>query len=127
VTRGTPKLLCPRKMPGDIAGALNIDDAWQLFRIGLEESGATIRAEIDDPDAVPARAHIQVAERIKWMERLTNCPRSSATGHAGSPVECITKGMTSASGHRMVCPLGLCKSAGRREPHWRAASRPART
>ena len=31
-------------------------------------------ATYDDPDAVPARAHIQVAERIKWMERAHELP-----------------------------------------------------
>ena len=31
-------------------------------------------ATFDDPDAVPARAHIQVAERIKWMERVHELP-----------------------------------------------------
>lgn len=28
----------------------------------------------DDPDTVPARVHIQVAERIPWMERLHELP-----------------------------------------------------
>jgi hypothetical protein len=28
----------------------------------------------DDPDAVPARAHIQVAERIGWMARAHELP-----------------------------------------------------
>jgi hypothetical protein len=28
----------------------------------------------DDPDSVPARAHIQVAERIRWMERAHELP-----------------------------------------------------
>ena len=31
-------------------------------------------ATYDDPDSVPARAHIQVAERIKWMERAHELP-----------------------------------------------------
>ena len=31
-------------------------------------------ATYDDPDAVPARAHIQVAERIGWMERVHELP-----------------------------------------------------
>ena len=29
----------------------------------------------DDPGAVPARAHIQVAERISWMERAHELPQ----------------------------------------------------
>jgi hypothetical protein len=32
-------------------------------------------ATYDDPDAVPARAHIQVAERIGWMERAHELPQ----------------------------------------------------
>lgn len=28
----------------------------------------------DDPDAIPAQAHIQVAERIRWMERSHELP-----------------------------------------------------
>ena len=31
-------------------------------------------ATYDDPDAVPARAHIQVAERIGWMDRAHELP-----------------------------------------------------
>jgi len=31
-------------------------------------------ATYDDPNAVPPRAHIQVAERIQWMERAHELP-----------------------------------------------------
>lgn len=31
-------------------------------------------ATYDDPNAVPARAHIQIAERIGWMERAHELP-----------------------------------------------------
>jgi hypothetical protein len=31
-------------------------------------------ATYDDPNVVPARAHIQVAERISWMERAHELP-----------------------------------------------------
>jgi hypothetical protein len=31
-------------------------------------------ATYDDPDAVPARLHVQVAERIGWMERAHELP-----------------------------------------------------
>ncbi len=31
-------------------------------------------ATYDDPNAVPARAHIQVAERISWMEQAHKLP-----------------------------------------------------
>jgi hypothetical protein len=32
-------------------------------------------ATYDDPDAVPAQAHIQIAERIGWMERAHELPK----------------------------------------------------
>jgi len=32
-------------------------------------------AAYDSPDAVPARIHIQVAERITWMERAHELPQ----------------------------------------------------
>lgn len=32
-------------------------------------------ATYDAPEAVPARAHIQVAERIQWMERAHELPQ----------------------------------------------------
>jgi hypothetical protein len=32
-------------------------------------------ATYDDPDAVPARAHIQVAEQIRWMEQAHELPK----------------------------------------------------
>jgi len=31
-------------------------------------------ATYDNPDSVPARAHIQVADRISWMERAHELP-----------------------------------------------------
>lgn len=31
-------------------------------------------ATLDDPDVIPARAHIQVAERIAWMARAHELP-----------------------------------------------------
>jgi len=31
-------------------------------------------ATYDEPDAVPARAHVQVAERISWMEHVHELP-----------------------------------------------------
>ncbi len=31
-------------------------------------------ATLDDPDLVPAQVHIQVAERLKWMERVSELP-----------------------------------------------------
>jgi hypothetical protein len=32
-------------------------------------------ATLDDPDALPPQAHIQMAERIRWMDRLDELPR----------------------------------------------------
>jgi hypothetical protein len=32
-------------------------------------------ATYDDPNAVPARSHIQTAERITWMERAHELPK----------------------------------------------------
>jgi hypothetical protein len=32
-------------------------------------------ATYDDPDLVPPRAHIQIAERIRWMERAHELPK----------------------------------------------------
>jgi hypothetical protein len=32
-------------------------------------------ATLDDPDAIPAQVHIQVAERLEWMERAHGLPR----------------------------------------------------
>jgi hypothetical protein len=59
----------------------------------LSEISAVQSATYDAPDAVPARAHVQVAERIM------DGARSSATRHERNPVGRVTKGMTSASGH----------------------------
>ena len=55
-------------------------------------------ATYDDPDAVPARAHIQVAERIRWMERAHELPAFKRYPHESKPVR-IGSGMTSESGH----------------------------
>ncbi len=32
-------------------------------------------ATYDDPGAIPARAHVQIAERIPWMERAHELPK----------------------------------------------------
>jgi hypothetical protein len=74
VTRGTPRVyrssehgrrhFCPECGTG-------------LFYINAEILPGIIdiqSATYDDPDAVPPRAHIQVAERIAWMERAHELP-----------------------------------------------------
>jgi hypothetical protein len=74
---------------------------WPDGGAGLFHGNAQMPSEIsavqsaahDGPDAVPARAHVQVAERIM------DGARSSATPHESDPVGRVTKGMTSASGH----------------------------
>jgi hypothetical protein len=74
VTRGTPKVyessehgrrhFCP-------------DCGTGLFYRNAEVTPGIIdiqSATYDDPDAVPARIHVQVAERIGWMERAHELP-----------------------------------------------------
>jgi hypothetical protein len=74
VTRGTPKVyqssehgrrhFCP-----DCGTGLFFTNAEVLAGI-IDIQSATY----DDPDSVPARAQIQVAERIKWMEHAHELP-----------------------------------------------------
>jgi hypothetical protein len=74
VTRGTPKVyessehgrrhFCP-----DCGTGLFYTNAKVLPGIVNIQS-----ATFDDPDAVPVRAHVQVAERIRWMERAHELP-----------------------------------------------------
>jgi hypothetical protein len=49
-----------------------------LFYENAEEMAGLVDIQsgtFDDPDAVPAEAHIQVAERIKWMARAHELPK----------------------------------------------------
>jgi hypothetical protein len=74
VTRGTPKVyqssehgrrhFCP-----DCGTGLFYTNAQILPGI-IDIQSATY----DDPDAVPARMHIQIADRIRWMERVHELP-----------------------------------------------------
>ena len=74
VTRGAPKVyessehgrrhFCP-----DCGTGVFYTNAHVLPRI-IDIQSATY----DDPDAVPARAHVQVAERIGWMEHAHELP-----------------------------------------------------
>jgi hypothetical protein len=74
VTKGTPKVynssehgrrhFCPECGTG-------------LFYVNTQMLPGIIdiqSATYDDPSAVPAQAHIQVAERIGWMERVHELP-----------------------------------------------------
>jgi len=74
VTKGTPKIyrssehgrrhFCP-----DCGTGLFYTNAEGLPGI-IDIQSATY----DDPDAIPARMHVQVAERIGWMERAHELP-----------------------------------------------------
>jgi hypothetical protein len=74
VTQGTPKIyrssengrrhFCP-----DCGTGLFYTNDVTLPRLIDVQSGT-----YDNPDAVPAQAHIQVAERIGWMERAHELP-----------------------------------------------------
>jgi len=74
VTRGTPKVYESSKQ-----GRRHFcpDCGTGLFYTNAEMIPGIINiqsATYDDPDAVPARIHVQVAERIGWMERAHELP-----------------------------------------------------
>ena len=74
VTRGTPKVYESsehgrRHFYPDCGTGLFYTNAKVLPGIVNIQS-----ATFDDPDAVPVRAHVQVAERIRWMERAHELP-----------------------------------------------------
>jgi hypothetical protein len=74
VTRGTPKIYHSseqgrRHFCAACGTGLFYTNAKMLPGI-IDVQSATY----DDPDAVPARAHIQVAERIGWMEGAHELP-----------------------------------------------------
>jgi hypothetical protein len=58
-----------RQFCGDCSTGLFYNNAQNLPGI-IDVQSATY----DDPDLVPPRAHIQVAERIGWMEQAHNLP-----------------------------------------------------
>lgn len=74
VTRGTPKIYPSsesgrRHFCADCGTGLFYTNARMLPGIVDIQS-----ATYDDPDLVPARAHIQVAERIGWMAHVQDLP-----------------------------------------------------
>jgi hypothetical protein len=74
VTKGTPKVYLSsdhgrRHFCPDCGTGLFYTNAEILPEI-IDIQSATY----DDPDAVPARAHIQVADRIGWMARVHELP-----------------------------------------------------
>ena len=74
VTSGTPKIYQSSEngrrhfCPECGTGLFYINEKMLLGIIDIQS------ATYDDPDAVPAQAHIQVAERIGWMERAHELP-----------------------------------------------------
>jgi hypothetical protein len=74
VTQGAPKIYASsdhgrRHFCPECGTGLFYTNA-QIFPGIIDIQSATY----DDPDAVPAQAHIQVAERISWMERAHELP-----------------------------------------------------
>src|SRR5262245_33580750 len=74
VTKGTPKVYESstdgrRSFCGACGSGLFYTNAVNLPGI-IDIQSATL----DDPGALPARAHVQVAERIPWMERAHELP-----------------------------------------------------
>ena len=74
VTKGTPKIYHSsehgrRYFCANCGTGLLYTNATVLPGIIDIQSGT-----YDDPDAVPARAHIQTSERIGWMERAHELP-----------------------------------------------------
>jgi hypothetical protein len=74
VTKGRPRIYESstdgrRHFCGDCGTGIFYTNAVMLPGI-IDIQSATY----DDPEAVPPRAHIQVAERIRWMERAHELP-----------------------------------------------------
>ncbi len=74
VIKGTPKIYQSsefgrRHFCGDCGTGLFYTNAHMLPDI-IDIQSVTY----DDPELVPPRAHIQVAERIGWMERVQDLP-----------------------------------------------------
>ncbi len=75
IVKGAPRTYASsehgrRRFCADCGTGLFYDNAIMLPGL-IDVQSATY----DDPDAVPAKAHIQVAERIRWMERAHELPQ----------------------------------------------------
>ncbi len=74
VTKGTPKVYKSSQdgrrhfCPDCGTGLFYVNDVMLPGIIDIQS------ATYDDPNAVPARAHIQIADRIGWMERAHELP-----------------------------------------------------
>jgi hypothetical protein len=75
ITRGSPKTYKSsehgrRQFCGDCgSGLFYVNDEVLPGIVDIQS------ATYDDPDAVPAQVHIQVAERIEWMARAHELPQ----------------------------------------------------
>ena len=74
LTKGAPKTYCSsehgrRQFCADCGTGLFYTNATVLPGIVDVQSGT-----YDDPDLVPARLHIQVAERLRWMAHAHELP-----------------------------------------------------
>jgi hypothetical protein len=74
LTKGTPKVYASsangrRHFCGECGTGLFYLNGQMLPDI-IDVQSATY----DDPDAVPAQAHIQIAERIRWMQGVHELP-----------------------------------------------------
>ncbi len=74
LVKGTPRVYKSseqgrRQFCGDCGTGLFYENASMLPGL-IDVQSCTY----DDPDAIPAQAHIQVAERIRWMERAHELP-----------------------------------------------------
>ncbi|HZY53101.1 MAG TPA: GFA family protein [Reyranella sp.] len=74
VTKGTPKVYASSEnarrhfCPDCGTGLFYVNETMLPGIIDIQS------ATYDDPNAVPPKAHIQVAERIGWMERVHELP-----------------------------------------------------
>jgi hypothetical protein len=71
---GRPRSTCPRNMAADISAPIVAPDSSTPMPRCCPGIIDIQSATYDDPDAIPARAHIQVAERIRWMDRAHELP-----------------------------------------------------
>lgn len=75
ITRGAPKVYASSEhgrrqfCPDCGTGLFYANESTLAGLIDIQS------ATYDDPDAVPARVHIQIAERVRWMEKAHELPQ----------------------------------------------------
>ena len=74
VTKGTPKIYASRSMAGGISAPTAGPDCSTRTQTCCRGSSISRARPMTIPTCVPARAHVQVAERIGWMERAHELP-----------------------------------------------------